>query len=134
MTEMILKGRLDGKQRNKLKSLFNMMYTPRELADAIGIHIDQIYAVYVPLGCPQERDDRNHILINGKDFSRWYSEVYPKTKLGQDETFCKTCKKGVKIFQPETKRKGNLIYVLSVCPICGRNLTRIIQNGRSNDK
>ena len=30
MTEIILKGRLDGIQRNRLKSLFDMMYSPKE--------------------------------------------------------------------------------------------------------
>jgi hypothetical protein len=127
---MILKGRLDGKQRNKLKSLFDMMYSPRELAEEIGMHIDQVYAVYVPLGCPHERDKRDHILINGKAFAEWYSKHYTKIKLAQDETFCLTCKKGVKIIKPEQKRKNDLVYVLSVCPVCGRGLTKIIERQR----
>jgi hypothetical protein len=126
MNEIILKGRLDGIQRNRLKSLFDMMYSPRELAEEIGIQIDQVYGVYMPLGCPEERDEKNHILINGKLFADWYLKVYAKIKLKQDETFCKTCKKGVKIYQPKQKKKGDLSYILSVCPVCGRNLTKII--------
>jgi hypothetical protein len=51
MTETILKGRLDGKQRNRLKGLFDMLYTPKELAEEICIDIHQVYYVYVPLGC-----------------------------------------------------------------------------------
>ena len=47
MAEIILKGRLDIIQRNRLKSLFDMMYSPKELAEEIGIHLDQIYMVYV---------------------------------------------------------------------------------------
>ncbi|MCE9644457.1 MAG: hypothetical protein K8S20_00545 [Chloroflexi bacterium] len=133
--EIVLKGRLDGKQRNKLKSLFNMMYSPKELSDEIGIKIDQIYTVYVPLGCPQKRDERNHLLINGKEFSKWYSEVYVKIHLMPNETFCKTCKKGVAIQNPKEKKKGNLVYILSTCPNCGRGLTKILSAKRGeNDK
>ncbi len=102
-----------------------MMYSPRELAEELGINTDQLYCVYMPLGCPEERDEKNHILINGKSFADWYIKVYAKIKLKQDETFCKTCKKGVKIYKPKQKKKDNLSYILSVCPVCGRNLTKI---------
>ncbi len=130
MTDIILKGRLDGKQRNKLKGLFNMLYSPKEFADEIGIKIDRVYDVFVPLGCPHERDVRNHILINGKDFAAWYSKVYLKISLKQDETFCLTCKKGVKIIQPKEVMKRGVIYLSSICPNCGRGLARIVTSKR----
>ena len=130
MTSYILKGRLNGIQRNKLKSLFDMMYSPRELAEEIGFHIDQVYAVYVPMGCPHQRDKKNHILINGAAFAEWYGTVYTKTKLAKDESFCRTCKKGVKIIDPQEQTKNNLVYLLSVCPVCGRKLTKIVKRKR----
>lgn len=126
MSEIILKGRLDGKQRNKMQALFDMLYSPKELAHEIGFHIDQIYSVYVPLGCPHERNEKNYIQINGKLFAGWYGTVYAKVSLAHDETFCKSCKKAVKIFQPKETTKGGLVYWLSVCPVCGRGLTKII--------
>lgn len=129
--EILLKGRLNGIQRNRLKSLFDMMYSARELAEEIGINIDQIYRVYVPLGCPVEKEEGNgHLLINGKAFAEWYSKVYAKISLKPDETFCKTCKKAVKIYKPKQHRRRNLIYVVSVCPHCGRNLTKILSEQR----
>jgi hypothetical protein len=124
--QIILKGRLNGIQRNRLKRLFDMLYSPRELAQEIGINKDQIYSVYVPLGCPYQRANNNRILINGKAFADWYVQTYPKTHLLQDETFCKTCKRPVKIHKPNKQVKGNLIYLLSECPDCGRRLTKII--------
>ncbi len=131
MTTFILKGRLNGKQRNKLKGLFDMMYSPKELAEEVGFHIDQVYAVYVPLGCPHERDNKNHILINGEVFADWYSNIYTKIKLSHDETFCLTCKKGVKIVNPKEQKKNDIVYLLSDCPVCGRhNLTKIIDKKR----
>lgn len=120
-----MQGRLNGTQRNKLKSLFDMMYSPRELAEEIGFDQDRVYIIYVPLGCPHERDEQNHILINGLAFAEWYIKEYAKVRLAENETFCKTCKKGVKISKPTTQAKGSITYILSICPHCGRNLTKI---------
>lgn len=127
---MVLSGRLNGVQRNRLKGLFDMLYTPKELADEIGINVNQIYSVYISLDCPMERNQANRILINGKAFANWYSSAYAKIRMGEDQSFCKTCKKGVEIISPVQKKKGNLIYVLSSCPNCGRGLTRIISNDK----
>lgn len=126
MGEIILRGRLNGIQRNRMKSLFDMFYTPKELADELGISKNQIYMVYVPLGCPVERDAKKHILINGKSFSNWYIKTYPKLHLLRDETFCKTCRTAVKIYKPKKQVKGELTYLLSDCPVCGRHLTKIV--------
>ena len=130
MTELILKGRLDGKQRNRLKGLFDMLYTPRELAQEVGFHLNQVYAVYIPLGCPHQREVNNHILINGKEFAAWYGRVYAKGQIKQDETFCKTCKQGVKIVNPVTQTKNDLVYLVSACPVCGRRIAKIIERKR----
>lgn len=123
---MILKGRLNGVQRNRLKGLLDMLYMPKELAEEVGINVNQIYMVYVPLGCPVVRDERKHIFINGKVFYSWYLETYPKIYLAENESFCKTCKGAVEIYKPKKKIKNGLTYVLSVCPVCGRGLTKII--------
>lgn len=133
MTEFILKGRLDGTQRNRLKSLLDMLYSARELAEEIGISKDQIYMVYVPLGCPHERDRINHISINGKAFAEWYNKVYVKVHLKPNEPFCITCKKAVEIYKPEKQQKANLIYLLSVCPNCGRKLTKILNKQKGQN-
>lgn len=130
MTKFVLKGRLNGTQRNRLKSPFDMMYSPRELAEEIGFHVDRVYSVYVPMGCPSERDNKNHILINGRAFAKWYEQVYTKVRLAQDETFCLTCKKGVKIVKPQEKRHNDTVYILSDCPACGRRLAKIIERVR----
>jgi hypothetical protein len=130
MTETILRGRLDGKGRNQLKSLLNMMYSPSELAQELGIDKDQIYRVYVDLDCPHVRDENNHIWINGQEFKKWYLDIYKKTGLTENETFCKTCRKAVMLIKPEQKTKGRVTYLLSHCPNCDRMLTKIITSSR----
>jgi hypothetical protein len=128
--EILLSGRLNGMQRNRLKRLLNMMYSPRELAVEISISVDRVYMVYLPGGCPQERDEKRHIWINGQLFRMWFEEIYAKRKLRPGETFCKTCKQAVLIVNPVRKQKEGLIFDVSKCPICGRGLVRIIDNHR----
>lgn len=123
---ILISGRLDGKQRNHLKRLFDMLYTPKELAEEIGLNIDQIYRVYIPNGCPHERNGRNHILINGSLFCDWYIRTYKKQKLNKDQAFCLNCRKGVKITNPINKNKNGLLYIECTCPECGRKLSKII--------
>ena len=109
-----------------------MLYSPKELAEEIGITIDQVYRVYIPAGCPHERDEWRHILINGKVFKAWFEENYQKRSLENGQAFCLTCKKAVKMINPVRKQKDRLIYDLCDCPNCGRKLTRIIDHKRGN--
>ncbi|MHA1974130.1 MAG: hypothetical protein ACTSW1_14120 [Candidatus Hodarchaeales archaeon] len=124
--KIILKGRLNGSQRNRLGRLLDMPYKPSELAEEVGFNRHQVYRVYIPEGCPHTRDEKRYIWINGKEFREWYEETYPRVSLAKDETFCLTCKKAVKIINPKRKQKGRLHYWISKCPNCGRKLARII--------
>ena len=133
--QTILKGRLDGKQRNRLKGLFDMLYSPGELAEELGINQDQIYRVYLPLGCPYIKEDRRHYQINGKDFKKWYLANYQKAVVNENQSFCKTCKKPVMIVDPINIKSNGLEYIISKCPNCGRKLSKIIDCKKGwNDK
>ena len=123
---ILLRGRLNGQQRTRLGKLLDMMYKPSELAEEIGFTVRQVYRVYVPVGCPHEKDHRGRLWINGRMFREWFNEVYKKRKLDRNETFCLTCKKAVKIVDPVKRKEGRLFYWLSDCPNCGRRLARII--------
>ena len=131
MTDQVeLKGRLNGRQRNRLKSLLNMLYTPRELSEEVGFTIHQVYRVYVPIGCPHTRDTRDHIWINGSEFSEWYSDYFAKRALDKDEAFCLTCKREVKMIDPERNTKNGLVYDLSNCSNCGRRISKIVESSK----
>lgn len=129
----VLKGRLNGAQRTRLKSLLDMMYTPRELAEEIGFSHRQIYRVYIPLGCPHQRDENDHIWINGWEFRSWYESVYPKVTLKENEAYCMTCRRAVEIVDPEERRGSFFVYLVSDCPHCGRTLARITRNDRGDE-
>jgi ribosomal protein S27AE len=133
-TEVILlKGRLDGKQRNRLKRLLDMMYKPREIADEIGVSVDRVYMVWIPGGCPHERDERANIWINGKAFKQWFEVTYAKRPLKAGEGFCRTCRRGVVMVDRIRQNKDRLTYDLGKCPNCGRGLLRIVNNHRKHN-
>jgi predicted RNA-binding Zn-ribbon protein involved in translation (DUF1610 family) len=131
--EYLHQGRLNGSQRNKVKGLFDMLYTPKEFAEEIGINQDQVYRVYVPAGCPHTKDKQNHILINGKNFKSWYEENYQKRTLEKDQAYCVTCKQIVKVINPERRQKQNLVYCASICPRCGNTVIRFIDAKRKKN-
>ncbi|PKO02216.1 MAG: hypothetical protein CVU43_08860 [Chloroflexi bacterium HGW-Chloroflexi-5] len=133
--EIELKGRLDGNQRNRLVRLLDMMYSPSELANEIGFEVRQVYRVYIPLGCPYESDSKGRHWINGQQFRNWVTDLYKKRELKLNEAFCLTCKKPVRMIDPERIQEGRLFYYLCVCPVCGRKLARIITRGKAiNDQ
>lgn len=129
----IKQGRLNGSQRNKVKGLLNMLYTPKELSEEIGISLDQVYRVYVPAGCPNIKDHRGRILINGKEFKAWFKETYKKRSLEKNQAYCVSCKKAVEITNPERIKDGNNIYSMSICPLCGKKVTRFIDCKRKKN-
>ena len=107
-----------------------MLYSPSELAHEIGFEVRQVYRVYIPLGCPHEKDSTGRLWINGKDFRNWVNDLYQKRNLKSNEAFCLTCKKSVKMISPERIQKGRLLYYLCNCPNCGRKLAKIITRGK----
>lgn len=127
------RGRLSGTQRIKLRGLLNMMYTPAELADVIGESRRQFYRVYIPLGCPHERQANGRIFINGKAFRAWYEDTYWMPPLGPDEAFCKTCYTPVKMQDPSQSKGKDCTLAFSRCPKCGRKIARILTRSKHHD-
>ena len=123
-----LRGRLHNNQLRQLYCLLDMLYTPSELAASVGFTRRQIYRVYIPSGCPHERDETGHILINGHAFQRWYRETYKKLELASNEAFCVSCKAAVIMESPTIEVRGTYQYYKSSCPTCNRTITRAITN------
>jgi hypothetical protein len=125
--EILLKGRLSGAQKMRLKRLFDMPYKPSELAEEIGFSVRQVYRVYIPAGCPHHRDERNHLWINGKAFREWIAKAYKKRELEKDQAYCPSCKQPVKMIDPVEKQIDNKVYLQCICPICGKKANRFVQ-------
>jgi len=127
-SKIILRGRLKGQQRYNLRGLMDVDLKASELAEELGISKNQIYRVYVPLGCPHTRDEHNHIWINGKQFKEWYEELYKKRKPKKDQTWCVSCKQFVKLENPTKAISGSLVYYLSTCPRCQKQTAKIVDH------
>lgn len=125
--EIELRGRLSGVQRMRLRALLDLMYTPGELAAAVGFTRRQVYRVYAHLGAPIERDGSGHLWINGKNFCAWYFKTYPKPALEHNFAFCMTCHAPTEIIEPELIEKGGIKFLQSRCRFCGRCVTRFIE-------
>lgn len=121
-----MQGKLNGLQRHKLRTLLYMKYTPKELAEELGISKRQFYFIYLPMGCPHERDSRRHVWIVGTEFRDWYQETYKPRKLAENEAYCVSCKKPVAIVNPEENSKDGLTYLISSCPECGGKVAKIL--------
>lgn len=127
---MLLKGRLDGAQRMRLKKLLDMHYKPSELASIVGFNQRQVYRAYIPLGAPFEKDKTGHLWINGKQFAEWYANNFPKVSLDKWQVFCLTCKCAVTFTKAKRMQKGELAYLICKCPHCGRKIAKITKNQR----
>lgn len=125
----LLKGRLKGAQRQKLSQLLDMLYTPSEIGETLGFGRRQFYRVYIPAGCPHERDGNNRLWINGAAFRDWYFRQYPKVVIKENESYCLSCKKIVAVDNPQTKQVGRYRYWAFICPNCGRRMSKAISNG-----
>ena len=125
-----MRGRLAGFQRARLQYLLDMLYTPSELAEELGITVRQFYRVYITLGCPCVRD-RGRVYIHGLSFAEWYFSTYPSLSMGANEGYCLTCKKPVTMSDPVLKKSGGLSYYVFKCPKCKRKISRIVSNDKS---
>ena len=135
MFKPLLQGRLKDNQIRYLSRLFDMLYTPSEIAREIGCTRRQFYRVYLPIGCPCIREDNGHVWINGKEFRKWYLEKYKKVKLAPDEVYCLACKRIVQLASPIELQKGHYHYWSAICPNCGKKVSKAITNKRiANDQ
>jgi len=133
VNKILLRGRLKGDQIRHLSRLLDMYYTPTEIAHEIGCTQRQFYRVYLPIGCPNTREDNGRVWINGTEFRNWYLDIYKKIRLKPDEVYCLACKRIVKFQNPESRKKGSYVYGLATCPLCGKNVSRAITNKREKN-
>ncbi len=114
--------------------LLPMQYKARELAEELGIH-SRTLRDWLNQGAPHHRDRRGHLWVNGEEFAKWVEKNRRKPrriKLADDEAFCLSCKRPVKLVDPEIiPIKGLLINIRGKCPDCGCVINRGGRNGQS---
>lgn len=114
-----------------LARLLHMEYTPKEIAEEIGVTEDTIYRCYIPAGCPHQRDKSGLIWINGGEFRAWAEGCIlerrekAKRRLGEDEAWCFRCNRVVKIENPVFRKvNGAFTLLQGTCNLCGGKVNR----------
>lgn len=117
-------------------SLLPMLYKPAELAEEIKVPKRTLYD-WLKLGAPHQRDELDHIWIEGRAFASWVEnnrkkKVSPR-KLMDNEAICLRCNMAVSLLEPETipSGKGRLYYIKGTCPTCGN---KIVRGGSKNGR
>jgi len=111
----------------KAPGLLPMLYTPREICEELDI-AESTLRDWLQIDVPHQRDNRNRIWINGKEFAIWVNnQRKPKVtnKLNEDEAYCLRCNQVSKLLSPQIQPiKGNLVLIKGTCANCGAVINR----------
>jgi hypothetical protein len=111
----------------KSPGLLPMLYTVRELADAIGVH-ERTLRDWLMAGAPHSRARKGHSWINGREFAKWVVSMRkPKRerKLKDHEAFCLRCNEVVEMVNPKVNHiRGKLFVHRGKCPKCKCTINR----------
>jgi hypothetical protein len=111
----------------KSPGLLPMLYTVRELSDAIGV-ADRTLRDWLVAGAPHFYDQTGHVWIEGRDFADWILSIRkPKRdrRLNDDEAYCMRCNEVVELVNPTTSViRGNLLVHRGKCPNCHCTINR----------
>ena len=127
-------------QMQRARRLLHMKYKPSEIAEEIGCQVHTIYRVYIPAGCPHEREGA-HFWIVGDLFRDWMLAQHRETKrkggakMKSDQGYCVMCEKAVAMKGPFTVRpvSAQLELALGHCSECGAVVCRGQKKGNGND-
>jgi excisionase family DNA binding protein len=109
------------------RALLDMLYTPAEIAEELGVSRDTVYQFYMPNGMPCTRGPRGHIWIHGRTFAEWVEAMRkrkPGVKLADGEAYCVKCKCAVKITRPREVARGRFHLLAGTCPQCKSKVQR----------
>jgi hypothetical protein len=110
----------------RANGLLDMLYTPDDLADELGIRQRDVYRKLLPAGLPHSKDKSEHIWIHGLEAMRWIHDLYrgKHFQLGDNEAFCLKCNKVVPLVNPKKWKSGKMTLLKASCPDCGRTVNR----------
>ena len=106
--------------------LLPMLYTTTELATELHIEAWQLRE-WIKAGMPHQYDHQQHIFIHGHQFAAWVDtqrSVQRGPKLATDEGFCLSCRKAVKLIDPQSTVQGKRKLLRAICPTCQQPVFR----------
>lgn len=113
--------------------LLDMMYTPAELAEELGITREDVYRTLIPAGMPHTKDLHGHIWIHGLGAGVWILSQQRRKKLTltPDQFLCLHCRTAVTPDPLTVTRAsaGRYHYLRAACPACGMTVCKGVRNG-----
>ncbi len=125
-------------QLARLPRLLDMMYTPQEIEEELGVPRKTVIKAWIPYGAPFKKDATGHYWVNGVAFREWAKTRSRKAmivarsnrggnkKLPADKAYCLSCH-AVVGFEPKRSkplhRGANMLT--GICPVCGKGVSKI---------
>jgi ribosomal protein S27AE len=112
--------------QRRAKGLLDMLYTPDDLADDLGIDQRLVYVRLIPAGLPHTKDKSGHIWIHGLEASQWITNLFKGKHfaLGENQAYCLKCGKAVTMLDPKLWKAGKMTLLKGTCPDCGTTVNR----------
>jgi hypothetical protein len=111
----------------KAPGLLPMMYKVSEIAIDLDAP-ERTLRDWLDAGAPHERDEQQHIWVNGTLFAAWVvAQQKPKRdqKMDDGHAYCLRCNAVVPLVNPITvPMQGKLIMIKGVCATCGCTINR----------
>jgi len=111
--------------------LLPMLYTPSELAEALGLTAPTIRD-WLGRGLPHERDDGGRLWINGRACAAWLEQARRPAQprpMAAGEAYCFRCRRPVKPENPVCRINGKVTRWSGLCPACGTAVHRGARRG-----
>lgn len=131
----VLAGLLGKGRIQIVRSLLDMLYTPAELAEELGIDARMIYKAMIPAGLPVRRE-AGRIWIHGPEVARWLdSEAEAgkaKAKMPENSAYCFKCREARRFAgKPQEVTRGNRQLLTGKCTKCGTAMYKALPARRS---
>ncbi|HEY4689649.1 MAG TPA: hypothetical protein VIK33_10080 [Anaerolineae bacterium] len=120
------KGKLLSREaRLRANGLLDMLYTPAEMADELGIQQRDVYEKLLPAGLPHQRDETGHLWLHGPEVAHWVRTLRAGRRLlGDNEAYCLKCRAVVRLVRPKRVKRGKFTLLQALCPTCGTTVNR----------
>jgi hypothetical protein len=119
----------------KAPGLLPLLYKVSELADELQLP-ERTLRDWLDMGAPHQRDQSNHIWVNGTRFKQWVNDQRKpkrKNKLLDHEAYCLRCKAIVELRSPQRQNlSGRLFNMYGTCPTCGCSINRGGADGKAH--
>lgn len=121
---------LDRTAKLRANGLLDMMYTPAEMADELGIDQRDIYRKLIPAGMPHERDETDHIWMHGPAIAAWIRTLTDQRRipLAAGQGYCLRCRQAVSMVNPRRVVRGRFTLNQAACPHCGATVSRGVRH------